>query len=150
MCLFLWEGIAFTGFGYVALTERGPGVTNTDRLWTTLGISIGICLLLDSLMALLFLAVGSRRAWYGALMMSLIGFVGSLRLSWVGYQLVVEAVRRGGDWKGLHVATAWLFGVLGPLTLATFPLEWFIACLLILRPGAMGKGKVPDVDGDLS
>jgi hypothetical protein len=29
-CLFLWEGIAFAGFGYVALTERGPGVTNTD------------------------------------------------------------------------------------------------------------------------
>src|SRR6516164_6790712 len=96
--LFLWEGIAFAGFGYVALTERGPGVTNTDRLWAALGIAMGICLLLDGLMALLFVAVGSRRWWYGALMMSLIGFVGSLGLSWVGYQLVVEAVRRGGDW----------------------------------------------------
>jgi hypothetical protein len=101
-------------------------------------------------MTLLFLAVGSRRAWYGALMMSLIGFVGSLGLSWVGYQLVVEAVRRGGDWKGLHVATAWFFGAIGPLALANLPLGLFTACLLILRPGAMGKGKVSDVDRDLS
>jgi hypothetical protein len=50
----------------------------------------------------------------------------------------------------VHVATAWFFGVIGPLALTTLALGLFIACLLMLRPGATGKGKVSDVDRDLS
>jgi hypothetical protein len=137
-------------FSYVGLIDRSPGVTDTMRLWAAVGISTAVCLLLNSLMFWVFEAVRSRWSWYGALIMSLIGFGVSLGLCWVGYQGVVEERRRGGDWEGLHIATAWLFGVIGPLALETFPLALFAACLLILRPRTTEKGKVSDVDRDLS
>jgi hypothetical protein len=135
---------------YIALIDRVPGVTDTNRLWAALGMSMAVCLLLDSLMAALFLAVRSRWSWYGALMMSLIGFGGSLGLCWVGYQLVVEERRRGGDSGAWGVLAAWLFGVIAPLLLETFPLGLFSGCLFSLRPRTIEKGKVSDVGRDLS
>jgi hypothetical protein len=148
--ILLLGGTLLAYLSYNQLIERGPGVTNTNRLLATLGISMAVCLFLDSLMAALFLAVRSRWSWYGALMMSLIGFVGSLGLCWVGYQGVVEAGRRGGDSGPINVVAAWLFGVIVPLGLETFPLGLFTVCLFILRPRTLEKGKVSDVDRDLS
>jgi hypothetical protein len=148
--LLFWGGTLLAYLSYMQLNERGPGVTNTDRLGAMIGMSLAVCLLVDSLMAALFLAVRSRWSWYGALMLSLIGFVGSLGLCRVGYQAVVEAQRRWGDSGPLNVVAAWIFGVIVPLGLATFPLGLLMACLLILRARAIEKGKASEVWRDLS
>jgi hypothetical protein len=125
----------------IGLADRTPGVTATNRLWAALAIVAAGCLLLEGLVAALFLAVRSRRSWLGALTISLIGLGVSLGVGCVGLRWVAEERRLGGDTGPVGVIAAWLFGVIVPLVMATLPLGLFSICLFRLRPYTIGKAK---------
>jgi hypothetical protein len=134
---------------FIELNAPVPALTKPHRLWPALGMVTAICLILDSLLAALFLLGWMRWCWYGALLLSLIGIGGSLGMSWAGYQFVVEATRLGGDTGPLRVVSAWLGGVILPFVFVTIPLGLFTACLFSLRAQTIGKGEISEIDGDL-
>jgi hypothetical protein len=88
-------------------------------------------LFLASGVSLLFTVIRKRPVWHAAVILLVVALAGIGLSIWAGAEMLAATKRRGGDWAGVGVLAAFVFGIacpvlIGLLTLAAGSCLWIV------------------------